>query len=224
MSVGGRVVREEISIYVLFFFDTRFSKQKLLNTVLRSIVEFKHDVMNVLVDWSSLDDLEQRGPVSQTALIVAAQWGNEKAVETLLDRGSQVNIRDEDGMTPLMWSSKEGHWKVLRRLLESGKVDVFMKDKCGRSAHDWFLRGNVRRESCCPGCGRTSDPNVTAKIRSMLLHSTDKAKDRKRKSESNSSSTRKHGRHARPRRQDFDDDSTILGAEKASSSSSAQAV
>ena len=53
-------------------------------------------------------------------------------------------------------------------------------------AHDWFVRGNLRRESCCPGCGRAGDPDLTSTIRSMLStttrdKATDKGKKKKRK-------------------------------------------
>ena len=135
--------------------------------LLRSIVEYREDVTDILINRSSLDDLEQRGPTSQTALIVAAQWGNLKALKSLIRCGSRIDSRDEEGMTSLMWSSKEGHWDVVKELL-ANKADIFMRDKCNRSAHDWFVRGCLRRESCCPGCGRTGDPDLTSSIRSML--------------------------------------------------------
>ena len=146
----------------------------------RSIVEHRYAATRLLIDRSHLDDLEQRGPASQTALIVAAQWGNLKALKHLICRGARIDSRDEEGMTSLMWGSKEGHWNVVKELLVN-KADVFMEDKCNRSAHDWFVRGSLRRESCCPGCGRAGDPDLTSTIRSMLSTTRDKAADKGKK-------------------------------------------
>ncbi|MEP2776437.1 MAG: ankyrin repeat domain-containing protein [Luteolibacter sp.] len=54
------------------------------------------------------------------ALTSAAAGGQLEAVDYLLSRGSNIEIMDKWGMTPLMWACREGHLDLARHLLAAG--------------------------------------------------------------------------------------------------------
>lgn len=66
-------------------------------------------------------------------MIKAAKKGNLELVNSLLENGIDVNSRDENGWTPLMWASCKRHVKLISTLLEKG-ADINAKDKEGHTA------------------------------------------------------------------------------------------
>jgi ankyrin repeat protein len=63
----------------------------------------------------------------------ACRDGDLKKVKQLLKEGVDVNTKDEDGWTALMYACLKGEKKVAEFLIEKG-VDVNAKDKNGRTA------------------------------------------------------------------------------------------
>ena len=63
----------------------------------------------------------------------AAATGNLKRVRELVDNGANVNTRDEDGETALMWASCNNHLDIVKLLLEKG-ADASIKSSDGRTA------------------------------------------------------------------------------------------
>ncbi len=66
-------------------------------------------------------------------LIKAAEKGDTAAVKALLDRGADVNAKDENGGTALMEAALLGNNATVQALLEAG-ADVNAKNKYGRTA------------------------------------------------------------------------------------------
>ena len=56
----------------------------------------------------------------EEALIAAARTGNMKQVRDLLQKGTNVNARNEWGLTPLMGAAQNGHAQAGKLLLEKG--------------------------------------------------------------------------------------------------------
>ncbi|HSF15801.1 MAG TPA: TonB family protein [Vicinamibacteria bacterium] len=59
-------------------------------------------------------------PPEDLALLEAAAAGDEKVVENSIDNGGAVEVRDEDGRTPLILAAAGGHLSVVRTLLSAG--------------------------------------------------------------------------------------------------------
>jgi uncharacterized protein len=53
-------------------------------------------------------------------LYYAAGQGDLKKVGDLLDRGADIHVMDEHGITPLMYAAREGHVEVVKLLLQRG--------------------------------------------------------------------------------------------------------
>ena len=51
---------------------------------------------------------------------MAAASNKIEAVAALISHGADVNAREEDGWTPLMFASHEGYAKVVEALLDAG--------------------------------------------------------------------------------------------------------
>ena len=48
-------------------------------------------------------------------------------------------VRDQEGMTPLMWAARRGHKDIVRTLLKNG-ANPNSKDRYGWSAVNWAIR------------------------------------------------------------------------------------
>jgi len=66
-------------------------------------------------------------------LFEAARLGNTKIIETLLFEGIDVNVKDKDGWTALMWAADKCHFDVVELLLKNG-ANINMKNKNGKTA------------------------------------------------------------------------------------------
>ncbi|KAI2492674.1 serine/threonine kinase [Fragilaria crotonensis] len=67
-------------------------------------------------------------------LIKNARDGYLDKVRDLLQRGANVNAKDEDGWTALIWASTGGRLELVRVLLNHDGVDVNAKDRWGDTA------------------------------------------------------------------------------------------
>jgi ankyrin repeat protein len=50
----------------------------------------------------------------------AAKKGREAVVKLLLEKGAELESKDGDGRTPLLWAAAGGHEAVVKLLLEEG--------------------------------------------------------------------------------------------------------
>ena len=63
----------------------------------------------------------------------AAEYGNIETIKHHLANGTDVNVQDFDGWTPLHWAAMEGHKKIAELLIANG-ADVNLKDNLGWTA------------------------------------------------------------------------------------------
>ena len=71
------------------------------------------DVCQLLLDHGELN-LEERDPLGNTALMLAAMTGRESTVALLLSRGASVEMRNKKGVTPLLAALGKGHTRVCK--------------------------------------------------------------------------------------------------------------
>ena len=66
-------------------------------------------------------DLNQKyGTYLLSALLEAASLNRVKIISHLIKGGADLNLRDVDGRTPLMWASRSGHREAVEILLRKG--------------------------------------------------------------------------------------------------------
>jgi len=66
-------------------------------------------------------------------LLQAAKDGNLQAVQTLLAAGAEVNAKDNDGVTALMWAARNGYPEIVKFLLEKGAEKYTKYESAGMS-------------------------------------------------------------------------------------------
>ncbi|MCJ1307667.1 hypothetical protein MMC25_001315 [Agyrium rufum] len=72
------------------------------------------------------------------ALIQAAEVGNGKTVQNLLNVGANVDWKDSAGSTAITWAISEGHEETVRILLDNG-ADINVKDEFGNPPLHWAI-------------------------------------------------------------------------------------
>ena len=77
------------------------------------------------------------------AFYTAIRTNDLAAVNALLKQGSDVNVRDNDGATPLMSAAAVGSTDVMKRLLEAG-AEVNARNTLGSSALTWATKTSRR--------------------------------------------------------------------------------
>jgi ankyrin repeat protein len=85
--------------------------------------------------------LLESGAEHRTLLSYAAQNGHEAVVECLLESGAELELKDSDGWTPVMFAAASGQEAVVKLLLTRDETDVDAKDIKGRTAFWHAVQG-----------------------------------------------------------------------------------
>lgn len=91
------------------------------------------------VKYATPDSLEQKKEELNFKLLLAADAGDQQEVLRLLNLGAEVNTRDADGVTLLMFASEQGHLNVVKTLVING-ADINLKPKNGIGAFTSAVR------------------------------------------------------------------------------------
>jgi hypothetical protein len=75
--------------------------------------------------------------VTNSSILTAAHQGKEGLVQKFLQRGVDADSAGWNSWRPLLLAAINGHETVVRLLLETGKVDVDLKDRRGRTPLNW---------------------------------------------------------------------------------------
>jgi uncharacterized protein len=80
------------------------------------------DIMNLLLAHGA--DINYRWVLKRTALFLAIQSENPEAVKLLLKFNADVNIRDQDGISPLMLANKSNLSLISSLLADAGAMGL----------------------------------------------------------------------------------------------------
>lgn len=80
--------------------------------------------LNMLPNGSRVEIPRAANDYNATALFNAILKMRLPMVESLLKNGTDVNVRNSDGMTPLMAAASTGNLQVIRLLLERGAATI----------------------------------------------------------------------------------------------------
>jgi ankyrin repeat protein len=93
-------------------------------------------------------DLDAKNGKIGPALTSAAYGGHGELVKLLLEKGANINVRDENGLTPLMNAAIAGQAEVVRILLErNADPNVAIADKDGNLTITALSFAKVRRHT-----------------------------------------------------------------------------
>ena len=83
-----------------------------------------------LLDSGFESDIHARDSYGNQPLIWAARNGYDLTVRALIDRGAQIAVKNNEGVTALYWAANNGHVSILLQLLQKG-ANCRPKDKIG---------------------------------------------------------------------------------------------
>lgn len=91
------------------------------------------EVFEYLLEQGNLN-INSVGYLGMTALSLASiEYGNLEMIKYLLEKGADINVKNEDGSTALMTASMYGNLEIIKYLIENG-ADINAKDNDGSTA------------------------------------------------------------------------------------------
>jgi ankyrin repeat protein len=109
------------------------AKNNFGKTALAEAVETGHESIVKLLLESGKINVNSRD--QKDALMTPALWGRLSIFKLLLDAGlCECNTKTEGmGMPPLSWAATMGHERVVRLLVDTGRVDLNLPDNSGHT-------------------------------------------------------------------------------------------
>ena len=122
---------ETFALRLLDQFDSHISAELLWESI-------KKEFAGLMFSWFSTSNCK-----GFSALHCISYFGIAKVANILIEMGKwDVNKRDAEGITPLMWAVVCGHEEVVRLLLQEKSVQPDEQDtNCGRTALSWAAGG-----------------------------------------------------------------------------------
>jgi len=105
----------------------------------------KDVVAFLLENGANINDKEYRDLIDQTPLIIAAFNGCTDIVRMLLDAGSDIGHRNDQGENALITASQEGNTDVVKVLLDAG-ADKNQTNADGETPLELAIRLKQKRE------------------------------------------------------------------------------
>jgi serine/threonine-protein phosphatase 6 regulatory ankyrin repeat subunit B len=93
-------------------------------------------------------------------LIVAIANGKNDVVKALIDKGADVNLTDNTGLTPLMIAAEKGHLTTVQALLSTPGIDIDDKTTDGVTAL-YFAAINGKEDVVKALIDKGADVNLT---------------------------------------------------------------
>ena len=122
---------ETFALRLLDQFDSHISAELLWESI-------KKKFAGLMFSWFNTSNYK-----GFSALHCILYFGIAKVANILIEMGKwDVNKRDAEGITPLIWAAVCGHEEVVRLLLQEKSVQPDEQDtNCGRTALSWAAGG-----------------------------------------------------------------------------------
>lgn len=148
IKAGANIDNEERNGWTALMFASKYGHEKVVETLLENGANINSKEKNSLFNFSYRNtayQVDSDGEIVDeedeeidnrdvgTALMIAAEHGSEKVVKLLLEKGINVNDKNDNGWTALMFASEKGHDKVVKMLLEHG-ADINSKNNNNETA------------------------------------------------------------------------------------------
>jgi ankyrin repeat protein/tRNA A-37 threonylcarbamoyl transferase component Bud32 len=140
------------------------------------IVVFNTELLNLLQYEYTNSDIEKLQKLLNLDInkmfILSVRFDSKENIKELLERGADVNAKDKDGTSALIYAVKRGDVEIVKMLLERG-ADVNIKDQFGNSALIYAVkRGDVKIVRML--LDREADINVKSIGLAMLMEAFSK--------------------------------------------------
>ncbi|CAD8090646.1 unnamed protein product [Paramecium primaurelia] len=135
------LLAKDIKLYNLFQYQ---NQQPLLhNLLIEKQVEVAHYVINLIQNYSQnpLYILDQPNQIQQTPFLIACYFGQLSIIKHLMKLGVNINIKDHNDFTPLLFAIKQNQTYIAIYLIYKG-AEVFVKDLNGCSLAHWSAFNN----------------------------------------------------------------------------------
>lgn len=100
-------------------------------------------------------------PANNISIHEAALNGLSAEIDKIVEGGSDINVKDGDGRTALMYAAYNGHTGIMEKLISKGAA-VNLKDNFGRTAL-MFASSGPYAEAVRLLLNNQADPNLTDK-------------------------------------------------------------
>ena len=99
----------------------------------------------LLENGANINDKEYRDTIDQTPLIIASQHGCTDIVKLLLDAGTNIHHRNDQGENALISAAQEGHIDIVKILIEAGG-DINQHNAEGETPLELAIRLRQKKE------------------------------------------------------------------------------
>jgi ankyrin repeat protein len=106
--------------YLLDMMDQAYSFDQLITAIQKNNI----DLIRTLINNDNVN-LHKNGT---TPLHHASSIGNTEVVKLLIEKGADINVKNNFGSTPLHYASNEGNTEVVKLLIDNG-ADINVKDR-----------------------------------------------------------------------------------------------
>ncbi|KAF5681472.1 ankyrin protein [Fusarium denticulatum] len=144
-------------------FEHRLHKYILLDYCAKNWADHVPDALDEEVDGVALEFLEDdqrianavqvrmvtgyhfqrysvKAPIKIGAVNIAAQFGLTKILSQLLDGGTEADVKDDLGSTPLSYAAEYGHKEAVELLMKHVDMNTDSTDEQGRTPVSWAAR------------------------------------------------------------------------------------
>jgi ankyrin repeat protein len=119
----------------------------------------------VPVDLKGIEDDSTGDKGMHTALYYAIKNGNETLIRFLLERGAAINVRWDNGSTPLHRAVLYNHFEIVKLLVENG-ASIDARDKNGNTPLDI-----AKKQEHQALASDDSDRNIAEWLKEQMAHS-----------------------------------------------------